>query len=158
MLAAAGALRERLGTPLPPAERDDHDEVLRALRSRLTADAFAAARRRGAGWRSRRRSIAPSRSPSACRPIEHELLAEAAAELLTERERRVLALIGDGLTNREIGAELFISPSTAGVHVSNILHKLGRAQPGPGGDAAPSRLAAPRLDGPGPERGRGETC
>ncbi|MGZ4279354.1 MAG: helix-turn-helix domain-containing protein, partial [Solirubrobacteraceae bacterium] len=45
--------------------------------------------------------------------------------LLTERERAVLALLSKGATNREIGAELFISPSTAGVHVSNILRKLG---------------------------------
>jgi DNA-binding NarL/FixJ family response regulator len=37
----------------------------------------------------------------------------------------VLALVRDGHTNREIAAELFISPSTAGVHVSNILRKLG---------------------------------
>ena len=44
---------------------------------------------------------------------------------LTERERGVLALVAQGRTNRQIGAELFISESTAGVHVSNILGKLG---------------------------------
>ena len=33
--------------------------------------------------------------------------------------------MSEGRTNREIGATLHISPSTAGVHVSNILHKLG---------------------------------
>jgi predicted ATPase/DNA-binding CsgD family transcriptional regulator len=44
---------------------------------------------------------------------------------LTEREREVLDLLVAGRTNREIGEALFISPKTAGVHVSNILGKLG---------------------------------
>ena len=37
----------------------------------------------------------------------------------------MLALVAAGRTNREIGAELFISEKTASVHVSNILRKLG---------------------------------
>ena len=44
---------------------------------------------------------------------------------LTVREIEVLALLSDGLTNREIGGELFISDKTASVHVSRILSKLG---------------------------------
>lgn len=44
---------------------------------------------------------------------------------LTAREREVLALVAAGLTNRRIAEALFISESTAGVHVSNILGKLG---------------------------------
>ncbi len=44
---------------------------------------------------------------------------------LTVREREVLALVAEGYTNRRIASELFISDSTAGVHVSNILGKLG---------------------------------
>jgi DNA-binding CsgD family transcriptional regulator len=43
---------------------------------------------------------------------------------LTPREFEVLALLASGLTNREIGAELFISNKTASVHVSRILSKL----------------------------------
>jgi DNA-binding NarL/FixJ family response regulator len=46
---------------------------------------------------------------------------------LTEREREVLSLIARGMSNREIGTELFITPKTASVHVSNILGKLGAA-------------------------------
>ncbi|WP_141578915.1 response regulator transcription factor [Actinomadura sp. WMMA1423] len=45
--------------------------------------------------------------------------------VLTEREREVLALIGRGLSNQEIGAELFISPATARTHVSRAMAKLG---------------------------------
>jgi DNA-binding NarL/FixJ family response regulator len=44
---------------------------------------------------------------------------------LTRRETEVLAHVAAGRTNREIAEHLFISESTAGVHVSNILGKLG---------------------------------
>ncbi|MFF5159701.1 AAA family ATPase [Streptomyces sp. NPDC000348] len=44
---------------------------------------------------------------------------------LTSRERDVLRLVAAGRTNRRIAEELFISPKTASVHVSNILAKLG---------------------------------
>ncbi|MGP3981077.1 helix-turn-helix transcriptional regulator [Streptomyces sp. KR80] len=44
---------------------------------------------------------------------------------LTRRERDVLRLVAAGRSNRQIAEELFISPKTASVHVSNILAKLG---------------------------------
>jgi DNA-binding CsgD family transcriptional regulator/tetratricopeptide (TPR) repeat protein len=44
---------------------------------------------------------------------------------LSSREREVLWLIAEGRTNREIGERLFISQKTVGVHVGNILQKLG---------------------------------
>ena len=43
---------------------------------------------------------------------------------LTKRERLVLRLLAKGYTNARIGAELFVSPKTASVHVTNILRKL----------------------------------
>ncbi|MEE1927342.1 AAA family ATPase [Streptomyces sp. TRM 70351] len=43
---------------------------------------------------------------------------------LTRRERDVLTLVAGGRSNRQIAEELFISPKTASVHVSNILAKL----------------------------------
>ncbi|WP_461010478.1 helix-turn-helix transcriptional regulator [Streptomyces capparidis] len=46
---------------------------------------------------------------------------------LTRREREVLRLVTAGRTNRQIAEELFITPKTASVHVSNILAKLGVA-------------------------------
>jgi DNA-binding CsgD family transcriptional regulator len=49
---------------------------------------------------------------------------------LTERELEVLRLVAAGRSNREVAAELFISPETASVHVSNILAKLGAASRG----------------------------
>jgi two-component system nitrate/nitrite response regulator NarL len=44
---------------------------------------------------------------------------------LSEREEEVLRLVADGLTDREIGRGLGISPRTVGRHVGNILSKLG---------------------------------
>ncbi|QIZ98738.1 MULTISPECIES: response regulator transcription factor [unclassified Leifsonia] len=47
-----------------------------------------------------------------------------ALDALTEREREVLALVGQGLSNGEIGERLFLSPLTAKTHVSRIMQKL----------------------------------
>ncbi|MGP8065327.1 MAG: response regulator [Acidimicrobiales bacterium] len=44
---------------------------------------------------------------------------------LTSRERRVLDLVAEGKTNREIGAELYLAEKTVKNYVSNILSKLG---------------------------------
>jgi DNA-binding CsgD family transcriptional regulator len=44
---------------------------------------------------------------------------------LTSRELAVLRLLAAGRTNAQIGAELYISPKTASVHVTSILRKLG---------------------------------
>jgi DNA-binding NarL/FixJ family response regulator len=44
---------------------------------------------------------------------------------LTDREVEVLRLVARGNTNKQIGAELFISPKTVGRHVENIYIKIG---------------------------------
>ncbi len=43
---------------------------------------------------------------------------------LTEREREVVALVGEGLNNDEIAQRLFLSPATAKTHVSRSMIKL----------------------------------
>jgi DNA-binding CsgD family transcriptional regulator len=58
-------------------------------------------------------------------------VARAGTSGLTPREREVLTLVAEGLTNRQIGERLFMSEKTASVHVSRILAKLevsGRAE------------------------------
>ena len=47
-----------------------------------------------------------------------------ALDVLTDREREVLALVGQGLSNGEIGERLFLSPLTAKTHVSRIMTKM----------------------------------
>jgi DNA-binding CsgD family transcriptional regulator len=47
--------------------------------------------------------------------------------VLTGREVEVLRLVAEGMTNGQIGVQLFMSPKTASVHVSHILAKLGAA-------------------------------
>jgi DNA-binding NarL/FixJ family response regulator len=46
-------------------------------------------------------------------------------DVLTEQERRILDLIGEGLTNRQIGERLFLAEKTVKNHVSSVLSKLG---------------------------------
>jgi DNA-binding NarL/FixJ family response regulator len=65
------------------------------------------------------------------RLIAHFTAGRAATEagedrlsILTERERQVVALVGQGLNNDEIGSELFLSPATARTHVSHAMLKL----------------------------------
>jgi DNA-binding CsgD family transcriptional regulator/tetratricopeptide (TPR) repeat protein len=60
---------------------------------------------------------------------------------LSPREREVLALVAAGRTNRQIAEELYISPKTASVHVSNILSKLGVSSRGEAAAVA-NRLGA----------------
>jgi DNA-binding NarL/FixJ family response regulator len=48
-------------------------------------------------------------------------------EPLTDRERDVVRLLGQGMSNKDIGAALFITERTARTYVSNILGKLGLA-------------------------------
>ncbi|MGO4245738.1 response regulator [Paenarthrobacter sp. RAF54_2] len=70
-------------------------------------------------------------SPSVTRRIMAQLASQSRAagkaiplEQVTEREREVLALVGEGLNNAEIAERLFITPLTAKTHVSRIMTKL----------------------------------
>jgi DNA-binding CsgD family transcriptional regulator len=97
VLGRAAAVTGRLG-----ARPLDGEIGALARRARLDLDAAAAAP--GAG------------APTPAAPLG-----------LTRREVEVLALVAAGRSNRQIAQALFISPKTAGVHVSNILAKLGVA-------------------------------
>ena len=49
----------------------------------------------------------------------------AELDVLTEREREIVALVGKGLSNDDIAAQLFVSPLTAKTHVNRAMSKLG---------------------------------
>ena len=70
-------------------------------------------------------------SPSVTRRLIAEFASKAkkvqspaTLDVLTEREREVVALVGEGLTNDEIAARLVVSPATAKTHVSRAMIKL----------------------------------
>ncbi len=70
-------------------------------------------------------------SPSVTRGLlaefaSHSKEPQASGELdgLTEREREIVALVGEGLSNQEIAERLYLSPATAKTHVSRAMNKL----------------------------------
>lgn len=106
----------RLGRAL--AESGDRADAASALQA-----AIAEAELLGAGLIS---TEAHAVSARAGVPLDGGAVKPAAdATELTARERQVLELIAQGLSNRQIGERLFISAKTASVHVSAILRKLG---------------------------------
>jgi DNA-binding CsgD family transcriptional regulator len=127
---------------------------LAAGRARAAADAVRAAADAAAGHvpllaeirKLAARAHIPLRTePDAPAAVPHQ---PAAPYGLTGRELTVLRLVAAGLTNAQIGAELFISPKTASVHVTSILRKLrvaGRVQ------AAAAAERAGLLDGGPPK-------
>jgi DNA-binding NarL/FixJ family response regulator len=71
-------------------------------------------------------------SPSVTRQLLVEFASRAkepvravGLEELTDREREIVALVGEGLSNQEIAERLFVSPATAKTHVSRAMGKLG---------------------------------
>jgi DNA-binding NarL/FixJ family response regulator len=88
-------------------------ELLHAVRVVAAGDALLAPR-------VTRRLIAQFTAERVATQTSEDRLA-----VLTPREREVLALVGEGLSNDEIGAELYLSPATARTHVSRAMAKLG---------------------------------
>ena len=89
------------------------DELVRAVRVAAAGDALLSPS-------VTRRLIADYASRPRYRPQS-----SAGLDVLTEREREVMALVARGLSNEEIARRLVVSPLTAKTHVSRILAKLG---------------------------------
>ncbi|MEU1289877.1 response regulator transcription factor [Kitasatospora sp. NPDC005856] len=80
------------------------------------------------------RTVASGQSmldPGAATRLMARLRGEAATQQpsdfphLTDREREILALVGEGLTNRQIGQRLYLAEKTVKNHISRLLAKLG---------------------------------
>ena len=69
-----------------------------------------------------RASLSPEATQALVRSAAHPAQPEYN---LTRREKEILGMVAQGLTNAEIGRQLFISEATARYHVSHILNKLG---------------------------------
>lgn len=76
-------------------------------------------------------------------PAEDELLSR-----LTEQERRILNLIAEGRTNREIGSTLFLAEKTVKNYVSSLLSKMGMST------RTEAAVYLARLEGQGPDSQR----
>jgi DNA-binding NarL/FixJ family response regulator len=87
-------------------------ELLRAVRAVAAGDALLSP--------SVTRRLIAAYARNAKQPVPAALLAQ-----LTDREREVVALVGDGLSNDEIAARLYLSPATAKTHVNRAMTKLG---------------------------------
>jgi DNA-binding CsgD family transcriptional regulator len=94
--------------------------ALRAAASAAEGHAPLLAQVRALAQRARIPLQAPPSAPEQPPPA-----AVQAPYALTSRELTVLRLLAAGRTNAQIGAELYISPKTASVHVTSILRKLG---------------------------------
>lgn len=94
------------------------------LKDVQTADLIEAMRVVGRGGKT----LDPASSAAVIEQIRRGNLVseeDRLAAQLTERELKILDLIAEGLTNREIGEQLYLSEKTVKHHVSDILSKLG---------------------------------
>jgi DNA-binding CsgD family transcriptional regulator len=121
LLGAADAFRNTMGIALEVAERTERDRALDLTRGRLPDDTRAAA------WNAGTAMTLNEAVKYALEPVSELNQAGAARKVpqLSPREAEVVALIGRGLSNREIAEELVIAERTAEAHVTHVLDKLG---------------------------------
>jgi predicted ATPase/DNA-binding CsgD family transcriptional regulator len=128
LLGAVAAHQDRLGYTFETPERERYERAARIAMDALGATAFAVAEASGRTLGLEEAMIEASALAPATTPADTPAQAEAATRYgLTDREVEILRLLAQRRTDREIADELFISPKTAGFHVSNILGKLGVA-------------------------------
>jgi predicted ATPase/DNA-binding CsgD family transcriptional regulator len=145
LLGAADALRRAIGSPLPPSERAAYHGALGGIRAGLGQAPFARAWAEGqalgpepavdlalgfagtvgSGPRRGGDGGGPEGPPGMPPGAPPGVPAAGQPSPLTRREREVAALLGQGLSNREIAAALVVALRTAEAHVTHILAKLG---------------------------------
>jgi non-specific serine/threonine protein kinase len=84
------------------------------------ADGMAMSAQEAAEYASSEEVVPAPESP----PTGEETVAPLTTDPLTAREREVAAMVAQGLSNRQIARELFLSERTIEAHVSKILRKL----------------------------------
>jgi DNA-binding CsgD family transcriptional regulator len=124
---AAAALRKDTGVTWASAERMLHEPQLLAARSRIHqaiweagfAEGQAMGLEEAVGYALSEEETTTASSQAPTQPLAHEQ-----PPALTAWEREVAAMVGRGLSNRQIGSELHLSERTIEKHVSKILRKL----------------------------------
>jgi non-specific serine/threonine protein kinase len=122
LLAAAVALGGKALLAQWPAERMEYEYYLSAIRTKLTDQEYEQAQMKGR-MLTMEQAIEYALSLHLVPPARASKVQDEFGGL-TEREREVAALIGQGKTNGEIAVELVLSKRTVEKHVANILSKL----------------------------------
>jgi len=121
LLGAADAVRARVGANmmpyLGPLIAGAEESATAALGAGKFASEFESGRKLG---RDQALALALGRKSTSTSDSDSPVKG-----MLGQREEEVARLIADGLTNRQIGARLFISERTVDSHVRSILNKLG---------------------------------
>jgi predicted ATPase/DNA-binding CsgD family transcriptional regulator len=125
LFGAAQGLRDAISVALYPAERADHERALAAVRAALSDQRFTRAWAEGQAMTLDRTTEYALASEDTGASAPRELLAHDQRTRLTPREREVVALIAQGLTNSQIAAELVLSVRTVERHIENIYEKVG---------------------------------
>jgi non-specific serine/threonine protein kinase len=127
LFGAAEALRETVARPFARySGKFVHDRRMATARAALRAKSLDAA------WAEGRKMTLEQvieyalewTTPTESKATGNKKLGKVTANLLTRRERDVVALVAHGLTNRQIAAKLVVTERTAESHVHNILDKL----------------------------------
>jgi ATP/maltotriose-dependent transcriptional regulator MalT len=127
LLGAAAALADSLGYLARPPDQARRADAIAAARTALGETAFAMAWEAG-------RALGPEAVTAEALAVLTELAAPrqsnsgqdpASRAGLTPREREVLVLIADGLSDREVAAALFVGPGTVRSHLTSLYGKLG---------------------------------
>lgn len=131
LLSAAQALRESLGTSMTELEKLAHEHTLSALHALLEEHVLADAWEKGRAMSPEQAVAARTRSRQATAPSPEEkppmmngLSARSLPDEVTPREREVLRLVAQGLTDAQIAQSLVISPRTVNFHLGSIYRKL----------------------------------
>jgi DNA-binding CsgD family transcriptional regulator/tetratricopeptide (TPR) repeat protein len=128
---AAQAFREDMGAPLPSDELAMLEPYLTTARSLVEEETWEVAHTEGRAMTHERAieyALAQEEpgSPFAV-PTPKRAPVGAQPDILTGREEEVAGLLVQGISNRQIASELFLSERTVENHVSKILRKLGLA-------------------------------
>jgi DNA-binding CsgD family transcriptional regulator len=131
---AAASLREMIGAPIPPVERDSYERSVASARSRLKESIFSAVWAEGRALTLEQVTdesglmplpvTLPMSSPVSSKPWAAKLPVTY-PDGLTAREVEVLRLVARGFTDAQVAEQLVISPRTVNGHLSSIYGKIG---------------------------------